>query len=85
MTRDDILLTLHAAEGMARLQMSSDALVAILNAAQLIEPESLWLGWHAGQPVHVAMTPKAGTTLIITVYAPDPEKWPPDFRRRLPK
>lgn len=85
LTRDSVLFTLHAAEGLAELGLSAEELVAILNAAELIGPESLWLGWHQDQPVHVAMTPKSGKTLIITVYAPDPAKWSPDFRRRLPK
>lgn len=49
-------------------------------------PSRLILGWVANKPLHVVVAEDAGTetTIIITVYAPDPTIWEADFERKKP-
>ena len=47
-------------------------------------PSRLVLGWVGTMPLHVVAADNVDehTTIIITVYVPDPAKWSPDFTRR---
>ncbi|MDW8325721.1 MAG: DUF4258 domain-containing protein [Anaerolineales bacterium] len=35
------------------------------------------------RPVHIVCAPKEDYLAIITAYLPDPDKWSPDFRKRV--
>jgi hypothetical protein len=93
MTRDEIILTRHAAKRVAERKIDVLAVVAVLKAGEVIaeytdrvpQPSRVQLGWHEGRPLHVvsAVTPE-GQTVVITVYEPSPALWTPDFKRRLP-
>ena len=47
-------------------------------------PSRLVMGWIAGTPLHVVTADNAetGTTIVITVYVPDPAIWEADFERK---
>jgi hypothetical protein len=47
-------------------------------------PSRLVLGWRGTRPIHIvaADNQRAGETIIITVYEPDPQQWDADFKRR---
>jgi hypothetical protein len=47
-------------------------------------PSCLIMGWAADKPLHVvtAVDAETGTTIVITVYVPDPTIWESDFKRK---
>ncbi len=47
-------------------------------------PSELILGWCGNRPVHVVVSTdvQAQKMYIVTVYAPDPNRWEPDFRKK---
>ena len=65
---------------------------AIVENGQVIEdrphdlpyPSRLLLGVAQGRPLHVVVAEDvvAATTIVVTVYEPDPALWRPGFKRR---
>ena len=53
-------------------------------SAEMPEPSHLILGFQGKRPFHVVTSENVdeSTTIIITVYNPDPQKWKKDFRVR---
>jgi hypothetical protein len=47
-------------------------------------PFRLLLGFALGRPLHVVVADDAAdaTTVVVTVYEPDPALWRPGFKRR---
>lgn len=47
-------------------------------------PSRLMVGRCGERPLHVVVAEnrEQETSVVITVYEPDPEKWQPDFRKR---
>lgn len=47
-------------------------------------PSKLLLGWCGSRPLHVVVADSCDedTTVIVTVYDPDPTRWEPGFVRR---
>lgn len=75
--------------------VSYDEVVQILSIGEIIEnypddfpyPSELRLGFSGSRALHVvsADVHNTQTTIIITVYEPDPAQWQADFRRRKQK
>ena len=53
-------------------------------SAEMTEPSRLILSFHGKRPFHIVTSEnlEENTTIIITVYNPDPQKWKKDFRIR---
>jgi hypothetical protein len=53
-------------------------------SAEMSEPSRLILGFRGKRPFHIvaAENVEENTTIVITVYNPDPQKWKKDFRIR---
>ena len=53
-------------------------------SAEMSEPSRLILGFQGRHPIHIVASEnsKANETTIITVYAPDPNRWNKDFKSR---
>lgn len=46
-------------------------------------PSRLLLGYADGRPLHVVVAEDAAaTTIVVTVYEPEPSLWRPGFKRR---
>jgi len=47
-------------------------------------PSRLIMGWATDKPLHLvtAVDAETGTTIVITVYEPDPAIWEADFKRK---
>ena len=50
-------------------------------------PSRLVLAWVGGRPIHVvaAYNPADDEEIIITTYRPDPARWDPTSRIRVPR
>ena len=44
----------------------------------------LLLGAPESRAVHVVCAPKGEYLAVLTAYLPNPDRWTPDFRRRVP-
>ncbi len=94
MSYPNLVFRAHAIQRMAQRQISVASVRQVLATGEVIEdypsdtpyPSQLMLGWSGGTPLHIVVADNvsAQETIIITVYEPDPQKWSPDFRRRLP-
>jgi hypothetical protein len=53
-------------------------------SAEMSQPSRLILSFRGKRPFHVVTSEnlEENTTIIITVYNPDPQKWNKDFRIR---
>jgi hypothetical protein len=53
-------------------------------SSEMPEPGRLILGVQGRRPFHVvtAQNVDMNTTIVVTVYNPDPHKWSRNFRRR---
>ncbi len=53
-------------------------------SAEMPEPSHLILGFQGKRPFHIVTSENVeeNTTIIITVYNPDPQKWKKNFRVR---
>jgi len=75
---------------MARWGLSRADVEAVLAAGTLVEsypdetpyPERLVLGWVRSMPVHVVVADGPDAMIVVTVYAPDPDRWDPTFQVR---
>lgn len=92
MTYGRIIIADHAGQRMYERSVSYDEVVQILLNGEIIEkypddfpyPSELRLGFCGSRTLHVvsADVHKTQTTIVITVYEPDPTQWQSDFRRR---
>lgn len=82
----------HALERMAQRSVTVEHVREILDAGEVIReysddsplPSQLTGGWIGDRPLHVvsAYDAAARTTIIITVYEPDPSQWDEAFRSK---
>jgi Domain of unknown function (DUF4258) len=87
-----IIVREHAGQRMLERRITYRELETVLRSGEIIEeypddrpyPSRLMLGWCGQRPVHVvaADAHEAQTTIVITVYEPEPELWTEDFRNR---
>jgi hypothetical protein len=90
----EILFSAHALRRMFERAVRLDDVVAVIRSGEVIEdyPDDfpfgsvLLLGYIDLRPLHavVAQEPETRRCFAVTVYEPDPAKWSPDFKRRLP-
>jgi hypothetical protein len=45
-------------------------------------PSELMIGWVNGRPLHVVAAEAEDSTIVITVYEPNPALWEADFEKR---
>jgi hypothetical protein len=89
-----IIWRLHAIQRMYERQITAEDVRAVIAFGEIIRtylddrpyPSRLILGWRHGRPLHVVVAEDvtADSTIVITVYQPDPSEWDDDFRRRKP-
>ncbi|MBN1964575.1 MAG: DUF4258 domain-containing protein [Anaerolineae bacterium] len=82
----------HAVLGMRERRVDEHAIRHVLQSGDVIEaypddrpyPSYLVLSWDRSRPLHVVAADNQAeqTTIIITVYEPDPERWEAGFRTR---
>lgn len=82
----------HAIRRMFQRRISVAEVRGIVERGEVIEdrpddlpyPSRLLLGTADGRPLHVviALNTAAATTIVVTVYEPDPALWRPGFKRR---
>lgn len=87
-----LIFRVHAVRRMFERRITEHDVRAAMANGETIEdypndtpyPSRLMLAWSGPRPLHVvaADIPEANTTVIITVYEPDPDLWEPGFRRR---
>ena len=87
-----LVFRVHAIERMAQRQIDTEDVRHVLTAGEVIEdypddfpyPSALMLGWVAERPLHIVTAHAPESTVIITVYEPDPTRWEPDYKTRKP-
>ena len=82
----------HALSRMFERKISEPDVLQVLSGGKVIEdyptdqpyPSCLRLGFIKTRPLHVvtAEATTEATTIIITVYEPDLERWEPGFEKR---
>lgn len=82
----------HALSRMFERQISEQDVLQVITDGGVIEdypsdqpyPSCLRLGFVKDRPIHVvsANVLDENTTVIITVYEPDPKRWKPGFEKR---
>ena len=87
-----LIFRVHAIQRMFERGISEIEVRDVLENGEIIEaypndfpfPSRLVLGTSSGRPIHVVVSddPQAKTTIVITVYEPDPARWDPTFRHR---
>ncbi|MCX6060447.1 MAG: DUF4258 domain-containing protein [Chloroflexi bacterium] len=87
-----ILFRVHAVQRMFERKISAGKVRKALEAEDVIEdyssempkPSRLILGFQGKHPFHVVTSenPELNSITVVTVYAPDPNKWKKDFRSR---
>ena len=87
-----LVFRIHAVRRMFERRISPEDVRHVVEHGQPIEeypdatpyPSRLILGWRGGHPLHVvaADDARAGETMIVTVYEPDPARWEDGFTRR---
>lgn len=92
MTLNRLIFRVHARKRMYERGISEEDVRQALTSGEEIwtypedkpYPSRLVLGWCEGRPVHIvcADVEYIGTTIVITVYEPDPEQWEADFKTR---
>lgn len=87
-----LILRIHAVQRMAERGITVEDVRAVLGAGETIEdypsdtpfPSRLVLGRSGGRAIHVvaAYDRSRDSTIVITVYEPDPTRWEADLRTR---
>lgn len=82
----------HALRRMFQRGITADAVRAVVQCGTMIEsrpddqprPSRLMLGWSDGRPLHVVVADDmlSGSSIVVTVYEPDPAHWQRGFRKR---
>ncbi len=88
----NIKFRFHALSRMFERKISENDVLQVLLTGKIIEdyptdqpyPSCLKLGFIKKRPIHVvtATATDEETTVIITVYEPDLERWEPGFEKR---
>ena len=94
MNNPKIIFRVHAVQRMFERHVSVKKVSEALQTGETIEdyssempePSRLILGFQGKRPFHIVTSEnlEGNTTIIITVYNPDPQKWKNDFRVRKP-
>ena len=82
----------HAIRRMFERRISEMTVQTVLSTGEVIEsypsdvpyPSKLVLGWSDNRPIHVVVAETKNTSIIVTVYEPDPKRWDHEFRHRRP-
>jgi hypothetical protein len=93
---ETIMFSDHALEEGAEEGLSPDELRAMVRSGTVIEdtrnpgrplPTRVVLASARGRTYHVVIgyDDARSFAVVVTVYEPDPARWSPDFRRRVPK
>ena len=87
-----LVFRVHAIRRMFERGISTNEVREAVETGEVIEnypddepyPSRLILGRSGSRPLHVVAAENGieRTTLIVTVYEPDPSMWEPDFRQR---
>jgi hypothetical protein len=89
-----VLWSGHAVARLVRMPCSRVELERATSSAEIIEdypeehrvlPDCLVLGFVSGKiPFHavVALDPKKGRIVVVTIYRPEPSRWSNDWRKR---
>ena len=93
MPAERVIFRLYAVQRMFFRGISREEVRQVLESGDVIEtyaedvpyPSKLLLGWSGRRPIHVVAAENiAGrTTIVITVYEPDPRRWDQGLRRRV--
>ncbi|MFN0010056.1 MAG: DUF4258 domain-containing protein [Phycisphaerales bacterium] len=88
-----LIFRVHAVQRMFERGITEIEIRAILTDPTVVEayplevpyPTRLLLGWADTRPLHIVVAePDPTTTIILTVYEPDPRRWDAALRHRLP-
>jgi hypothetical protein len=92
MAHERLIFRVHAVQRMFQRQITEEDVRLVLQTGEVIEdypedtpyPSRLVLGFRAARPIHVvaADDSRAGQTIVISAYEPDPARWDSTFRRR---
>lgn len=92
MAEPSVIFRVHAVQRMFERSIRREEVLAVLSEGEPIEtypdekphPSRLLLAFVEGRPLHVVAAYDAGskTTIIVTVYEPDPARWSGDYRQR---
>lgn len=89
MDSNEVKFSGHAVQRMFGRNMAKVAIMAIINAGEIIQhyPSNmsvLMLGFVGNRPLHVvvARLTEGGICLVVTTYVPDPRLWSDDYRSR---
>ncbi len=87
-----IIYRVHSLERMFERRISAKKIHELVESGEVIEdyssegpdPSRLLLGRQGNRPIHLVVSENlsAQEVTVITVYAPDPERWKPGFRSR---
>lgn len=88
MARSRLLFAEHALDRLLDWDVSEGQVEAVLAEGQTIEEYEdgarLVLGWSGPRPLHVVVAERpAGTSIVVTLYEPDPDRWDAAFRERI--
>lgn len=92
MANEQLVFRAHAIRRMFERGISVGDVRRVLTNGETIErypddqpyPSRLVLGWIDRRPLHIVVADNtvANTTIVITVYEPDPARWDATFRKR---
>jgi hypothetical protein len=92
MAYERLIFRVHAVQRMFQRGITEMDVRQVLESGEVIEdypddqpyPSRLILGWCGSRPVHIvaADNHEARTTIVITAYEPDPDRWESGFKRR---
>ncbi len=87
-----IVFSIHALKRMFERSISRVHVLHVMRTGEVIKeyphdrpyPSRLVLGWWENHPLHivVGLDKEKQTSVIITVYGPDPDEWELDYRRK---
>jgi hypothetical protein len=92
MSSERLIFRVHAIRRMFERRITEQDVRHVLDNGEIIEdypddtpyPSRLILGWCGRRPLHIVVAHNADedTTIIITAYEPDPQRWDETFRTR---
>ncbi|MGH9066882.1 MAG: DUF4258 domain-containing protein [Acidimicrobiales bacterium] len=88
MAHSRLLFSEHALDRLLDWDVSETQVEAVLADGQTVEEYEdgarLVLGWSGPRPFHVVVADRAsGTSIVVTLYEPDPSRWDAAFRERI--
>jgi len=86
----DLIFRAHALERMFERGVTMEEVRLVIETGKTLEnypedwpyPSELMIGWVNGRPLHVVAAEAEDSTIVITVYEPNPALWEADFEKR---